>query len=748
MSLIDSLNAATAGLNSQSAWLANISDNVANSQTTGFKETNTSFEDVLSASGSAELAPGAVVAETQATNSVQGSVTQVTNATSLAISGSGFFAVQQPTGQLSASGQPALSPQQYYTRVGDFTPNAQGYLVNSTGYVLDGYPVSGGVTNTTALAPIQISKAPSVPQPTANVTLAANLPATPPAGTTSYTSTEQVYDAAGNPQQLTLDWAQVPTNAGSPISSTNPAVPNQWNLTVSAAGSSTPATGPVLVTFGSTPATAGTITALAPASSDPAGTVPTTQSTGSAASVALALNFGSGAQNVNLNLGSFGSPNGLTQFSGSTYQVSSLAQDGASQGNFSSVSIQASGAVVINYDNGQTATVAQVPLANFNDPNGLQGQNGQAYIASEASGSATMSAAGAGGTGTLLTSSVEGSNVDISTEFTQMIVAQQAYTANTKIIATANTMLQSVLNMVSGYAMNAARMGDGSSDMSATIDSIINNASTGLAATQAAINVVSNNVANAGVATYANENLEISSFEVGSQTQGVSIGPVTSSVNAAVQASLFAANSDVSALTVTSQALQAVNNTQGAPSAGTSLSDDLDAPAEQLCHVAGAAFIDDPANRGGVGRQRAGQRHQHHRGHHHQPAQRRPGADRFDGRHRQRRPRHGPADHPGNHAGDRQRHHHRDPAGSAQRRTVHPEQRARPDLQPTDERQHHAAGPEWPRPSRWTAGCRPPAPPCRQTLPPRRRSCCNPATRQSRRRTSPPSCRAARWARW
>lgn len=113
--------------------------------------------------------------------------------------------------------------------------------------------------------------------------------------------------------------------------------------------------------------------------------------------------------------------------------------------------------------------------------------------------------------------------------------------------------------------------------MSGTIDSIINSASTGLAAAQAAIGVVSNNVANASVATYNDESLTLTSFQVGAQTDGVKIGQVTRSVNQAVQSSLSAANANVSALTVTSQALTAINDTQGTPGDGTSLSDQLTA---------------------------------------------------------------------------------------------------------------------------------------------------------------------------
>jgi flagellar hook protein FlgE len=140
----------------------------------------------------------------------------------------------------------------------------------------------------------------------------------------------------------------------------------------------------------------------------------------------------------------------VTQFSGGDYQVTSQSQDGASQGNYTSVTVQPTGNVVINYDNGHSATVAKVPLVSFNDPDALQQHDGQAFTATIDSGSANVAAANTGGTGKLIVGASEGSNVDIAAEFTNMIVAQRAYTANTKVVTTANQMLQDTLSMVPG----------------------------------------------------------------------------------------------------------------------------------------------------------------------------------------------------------------------------------------------------------------------------------------------------------
>ena len=427
MSLLGSLNDAVGGLNAQSAFIGNISDNIANSQTVGFKGTDTSFVDYLTDSSADSHSPGAVVARPEYTNSTQGAVTQVSNPTSLAISGQGFFAVQKPTGTGT------VSPLPYYTRAGDFSPNSSGQLVNSTGYILDGWQASTTATGTTfdtsKLQPIAISKAPSPPVPTSLVTLAANLPAS---STAAIPSTIQVFDASGASQNLPLQW-------------TPAAAAGSWTLSVNGTAMATAqfGTGPA----GTPPATGGngsaagslvSITAIA--GTPPGATDPTVTGT----TLNTKLNFGLGVQAVNLDL------SGLTQFAGTTYQVSSQSQNGSAQGNYSSVSIGTSGNVVVNYDNGTNTVIAKVPLVNFNDPNALQQQDGQAFTATLDSGLPAVSTSGEGGAGSLIVGSEEASNVDIAAQFTQLIVAQQAYSANTKVITTANTLLQDTLAMVQG----------------------------------------------------------------------------------------------------------------------------------------------------------------------------------------------------------------------------------------------------------------------------------------------------------
>ena len=140
-------------------------------------------------------------------------------------------------------------------------------------------------------------------------------------------------------------------------------------------------------------------------------------------------------------------PTASPNIAGTTYNLRGLTQNGVPPGAFSSVTTQTNGDIVVNYDNGQSRTIAQVPVVTFNAPDTLQRQNGQAFTASTSSGTPLAECAGTNGAGNLVTQSVESSNVDIATEFSKLIVAQQAYSANAKLVTTADQMLQQTIDM-------------------------------------------------------------------------------------------------------------------------------------------------------------------------------------------------------------------------------------------------------------------------------------------------------------
>lgn len=436
MSLFGALTTAVSGLSAQSAAFANISDNIANSQTTGYKGVDTDFINYLTESTPTINESGSVVALPEYTNTVQGAITQSTDPLALAISGQGFFAVSQATGSTNAnSTSTSFDAQQYYTRAGDFSVNADGYLVNGSGDYLDGWAVnpSTGVVNQTALSPIQISQNTFQPVATSNITLSADLPATP-AANTPVTSQINVYDSLGTEHTLTLNYTQ------------NSA--NNWTVTVTSPDNTGGTTiGSANLTFGSASGNdvaAGTIGSITDATGALAGSG---YSAGGAATLTLSPDFGEGTQPITLNLGSFGGSTGLTQYAGTAFNLLGITQNGVPQGSFSNVTFNDQGDVVVNYTNGQSQTIAQVPLTTFNAPDALQNQNGQAFTATNESGQPVTNAIGSNGAGTLIVGSTEDSNVDIATEFTKLITAQEAYSANAKVVTTADQLATTTIDM-------------------------------------------------------------------------------------------------------------------------------------------------------------------------------------------------------------------------------------------------------------------------------------------------------------
>lgn len=428
MSLFGSMTTAITGLNAQARALGHVSDNVANSQTAGFKRTDTNFVSYLTESTQSVHRPGSVVARPDYTNTLAGPIAQSENPLSMAISGQGFFSVSLPTG--SANGQVTFDERQFYTRAGDFQLDRDGYMVNGAGYVLQGWATTGaGEPDRTQIQPIRVSELVFNPIATGTIELSANLPA---GGTAAVSTPLNVYDSLGTLQGMTLTWT--PNGA------------NTWTLDIAAPGAGG-SLGTIDVQFGqaATPAVAdGTIGGFANATGTLSGAAAVV---GDPSLLSFTADFGQGPQAMTLNLGAFGAARGLTQYAGDEYEVRNLSQDGVPLGAYSSVGIRENGDVAINYDNGQSRVIARVPITTFNAPDRLQRLDGQAFMRTVESGEARTSDAGSNGAGRLATSAIEGSNVDIASEFSKLIVAQRAYTANTKIVTASDEMLQDTINM-------------------------------------------------------------------------------------------------------------------------------------------------------------------------------------------------------------------------------------------------------------------------------------------------------------
>jgi flagellar hook protein FlgE len=187
MGLFDALTTAVGGLQAQSFALQNISGNIANSQTTGFKETDTSFDALVSLAAVGQQTSGSVLSESVATNTVQGSIQSTAVSTNMAINGDGWFVVSKPTS--FADNQPVFSGVSDYTRRGDFQENQGGFLVNGAGYYLMGIPVSPTTGNPLGSVPsvLQFSTNFVPAQPTTQIQYKANLASTPTTASSSST---------------------------------------------------------------------------------------------------------------------------------------------------------------------------------------------------------------------------------------------------------------------------------------------------------------------------------------------------------------------------------------------------------------------------------------------------------------------------------------------------------------------------------------------------------------------------------
>ncbi|QQX92321.1 flagellar hook protein FlgE [Gluconobacter sphaericus] len=405
-SIINAVHTAVSGLNAQSHAFTDLSNNIANSQTTGYKASTTSFEDYVTdneIANDGESLSDSVAATTQQNTDNQGMVTTSTNSTALAISGNGFFNVLQATGQSNDS-TPALGTQQYYTRNGDFSQDKNGYLVNTSGYYLEGYNVNAtSGTLGTSLSAIQVPSTIAF-RPTESTKLTAT-------GTLDSSSTTSVdmpttaYDSTGTATKVDLTWTKV----------------NDTTWTVKdATDSSNSAT----VTFDSTGAVS---------------SVTSQNSTGTSSTSSTSFDYTGSPQDMTVNL------SGITLGSANTV---SMTSDSVTSGTFSGISMETDGSVMATFDNGYSQLVAKIPLTTFADPNSLSAQNGQAYTATSQSGSPQINAVNTNGAGTLTTGSIEESTTDLTGDLSKLIVAQQAYGANTKVVSTADQLLQTTLAMI------------------------------------------------------------------------------------------------------------------------------------------------------------------------------------------------------------------------------------------------------------------------------------------------------------
>lgn len=462
MGIYGALGTAVSGIKAQSYALEHISGNIANSQTVGYKRTETAFSDLVPSSPYYRQLAGGVEAYTRGTNNVQGDVRNAEVPTFMGINGPGFFIVEEQVDQ--SDGKPIFGGVDMYTRRGDFEFDANGYLVNGGGYYLKAIKVDPQTGNLVGSLPepVRITNDFLPARQTTTINLRSNLASTPTTahylanaetpgmellqpgsysndptaggdgvvlGADNQDFLEQsisgnaitVYDEGGSPINIQLRWAK--TANADPTAA--PPVQDTWNLFYLA--DSNPGAGdPAWINVGQD------YSFNANRQLDPQVTE---------VNLAGVTVNGAVVGDITLNHGT----NGITQFDdpNGAVQNTEFRQNGYAAGELVDVSISEAGRIVASYTNGRTVDLYQVQLASFNAPNRLEKQDGGALRATQDSGPAIL-----GAQGTVVGAAIEGSNTDIADEFTKLIVTQQAYSAGTRVITSGNEMLQEVLNMM------------------------------------------------------------------------------------------------------------------------------------------------------------------------------------------------------------------------------------------------------------------------------------------------------------
>jgi flagellar hook protein FlgE len=442
MSLYDAMMIGVAGLDANSRALSISSSNIANVNTVGYKTSQSAFSTMLAASGQGpDNASGiGVMASAQQNIVQQGLLFSTSSPTDLAISGNGFFCVNTSADKLG---------QALYTRSGSFVPDADGNLRNSSGLYLMGFPIVNSgkpSTNPTQMQAINLTGLSGKGEATTTMSLQANLqasadivsgytagdmtngnPPTPP----EFQTSANIFDTQGGSQPLKISYIKTDANTwqyevayDGDVSNLNPAnaLVATGTITFDSNGglaSVTDTTG-----GGSTVSTDGSVDLHMPWSST----------------------SGLQPQDITFDMGTFGKTDGFSQYDSSSV-VTARNINGAVFGDVTGVTINPDGTVYANYSNGLTEAAFQIPLATFANADGLAQVSGNAFAQTANSGQALVNPAGTAGSGTIASNSLEGSTVDLATEFTNMITTQRAYSASARVVTTASDMLSELMQM-------------------------------------------------------------------------------------------------------------------------------------------------------------------------------------------------------------------------------------------------------------------------------------------------------------
>jgi flagellar hook protein FlgE len=507
MSLNSAMLAGVTGLTANAAALSTTSNNIANVNTVGYKEAQTDFSNLVTSSTEA-TSSGGVQALTTTYVTQQGLLQSTSSPTDLAISGQGFFVTTQTPNNLTSTSPRMFTRAGSFTVDSQgYLKNAAGLYLQ--GWLAD---PNGAITtdpsNINLLQPINVAQAGGAAGATTTAGVNSNLNANQTISQASVDAAGVAYAAivagggsipsGADPAAVTVANAitgggSAPADAYSPTSATtamaaynastgtgtkpdfsvtipiadsqggqrsiqidflkSDLAPNQWYAEAVVVPKADVTTGTGLLDG---QISTGVVAFSPNGQLDPTNTTlfggnssitigASAAAAPGAGQVNWAKSLGINGQTIALSL--TGGGGGLTQYNSQSV-VQSVQTNGTAFGNLTSINIASNGDVTANFDNGVTRVIAQVAVATFPNPDGLNAVSGDAYTVSQASGTYNLKAPNTGGAGSLQSSTLESSTVDLSTEFSSLITTQQAYSASSKIITTADQMMQDLINII------------------------------------------------------------------------------------------------------------------------------------------------------------------------------------------------------------------------------------------------------------------------------------------------------------
>jgi len=432
MTISSSLNAGVAGLSANATRLAAISDNIANSATFGYKRVVTDFQSLVLDSSKSRYTAGGVNTTTSRLIDERGSLVSTSNPTDLAVQGRGMLPVTPEASVLVGNGEETL----LLATTGSFRADEEGYLRSPSGMILMGWAAAADGSVPTqprdsvdGLEPIKINSNQFAGEPTTEMNVSVNLPATSTeAGDTTGAETLSIeyFDNLGKSANLILTFTPNVPAAGSS---------NQWALEIVDSASGGTLVGDYVLDFDASRTGGGTLLGV----TDNLGTAPYDPAAGS---ITVSVNGGP----LEITLGTIGSATGITQLS-DTFAPTSITKNGSAVGALTAIEVDSNGFLNASFDSGINRTLYQIPLADVSNVNGLEALDQQTYRVSPSSGTFFLWDAGDGPTGDMTSFALEESATDVAGELTNLIQTQRAYSSNATVIQTVDEMLQETTNI-------------------------------------------------------------------------------------------------------------------------------------------------------------------------------------------------------------------------------------------------------------------------------------------------------------